>query len=69
MVVVDFAIFTANCENLEPALRSYFSEDKKDFEGWPLMVGCQSIAGFDAVEQGRKVDKSVVGQSLRALAM
>lgn len=63
------AIFTANSKTLTP-MRSLIKDecgvdpDEKRF----IIVGCQDVPGFDAVEEGGKVDTAKVTPGMVALA-
>lgn len=64
------AILTANSVNLKPAMPKIFAglglEDQLDRF---LVVGCQDVPGFEALANGTKVDRDLVGPGIEALAM
>ena len=64
----NIAIFTANSETLTPALQEFLNKQETKLDGEPLIIGCQDVKGFEAVRDGERVDKSIVGPALLELS-
>lgn len=61
----EIGVFTANSENLEAIELELDSlSGLRDHSHRLRVIGCQSIPGFDAVLEGRKVDTQKVGDGL-----